>query len=725
MTSTAPRRSLAGLVLVALAAVLPFLTTVANDYVYDDHVLLFDTQTTLTSALTDDLFGTEADGSAVSGYWRPLVRTSYWLEGRMFGARAAPRHVVNLLIHAACAVLMLRLLRRLPAFAPLALPAALLFATHPIHAESIAIITGRTDPLALAWGLLAAHALLDRRDARALVWFVAAMASKESAAVFVPLLAWLAFATTAPLERRGRAVRVFCGGLAVVVVFFVVKVAWLGIVPPASAWRGEGDVVQRLLTFVAVLPRYVGMMVFPVRSSIVHDTTLVASMVDARLWVGLAVCVGLGVAAGRGGPPLRGGVVALVLTLAPASNLIPITYAFVDQPFPLFERYLYVPSVFGCVVLALAAASLARRCVGEGSARSRFGIGLIAICACAYAARTWVRVGEFSNDVVLYERAAAGLKRPAPLLLAAADAAHRGGDTNAALRLYDAAVAADRDDAVALASRANFMLYLSEYSAGEAQRALSRGETHAAHEWSAARQQWWTKAIDPLDAAIAHGREDAVILEARAFASMIGRDNESALVWYQRAFDAGGRTPTLHQNWRESFAQMRAAVHALAQGPRLSDAITRYSALIRLVCGDDPPTRVPEPIAEAVLTAVCELADLMILRSQGADSRAAEDRYRAVLQLAPKTSRAHEGLGYLAKRTGDRAQALREFEAALAIDPEAYYALSEMFTMAQEDGRTREAKSYFARIKTVLATRGKPAGSGLPMPAIPGVEDGR
>lgn len=711
--------------LVALAAVLPFLRTVANDYVYDDHVLLFDTQTTLASALTDDLFGAEADGSAVSGYWRPLVRTSYWLEGRMFGVRAAPRHVVNLLIHAACAVLMLRLLRRLPAFERIALPAALLFATHPIHAESIAIITGRTDPLALVCGLLAAHALLERRDVRALAWFVAAMGSKESAAIFVPLAAWLVFATSTPIERKGRAVRVLCGGLAVVVAFFVVKIAWLGIVPPASAWRGEGDVVQRLSTFVAVLPRYVGMMLFPIRSSIVHDTTLVASAADARLWVGLALGVGLAVVAWRGNTPLRVGLVAFALTLAPASNLIPITYAFVDQPFPLFERYLYVPSLFGCVVLAVAIEALARRFVDDGSSRARLGIGLLVVCAGAYAARTWVRAGDFANDVVLYERAAAGLKRPAPLLLAAADAAYRGGDTAAALRLYDDAVAAAPDDALALASRANFLLYLSEYSAGEAQRAESRGETHAAHEWTAARQRWWTSAIEPLDVAIAHGRNDAAILEARAFASMIARDNESALVWYQRAFDAGGNTATLRQNWREAFMQMRGAVNALAQGPRLSDAITRYSALIRLACGDDPPSRVPEPIADAVLTAVCELADLMVLRSQGSDARAAEDRYRAVLQLAPRTSRAHEGLGYLAKRAGDRAQAMREFEAALAIDPEAYYALSEMFTMAQEDGRTREAQSYFARIKTVLSTRGKPAGTGLPAPAIPGAEGQR
>lgn len=702
--------------LVVLAAVVPFLPVVRNDFVYDDHVLLFDAQTTFVSALTDDLFGVEADGSAVSGYWRPLVRTSYWLEGRMFGVRAAPRHVVNLLIHAGCALLVYRLLRRLLALAPLALPAALLFAAHPIHAESVAVITGRTDPLALLCGLLAAHAVLDRRDGRALLWFIAALGSKESAAVFVPLLAGLAFATHAPAERRARAVRALVVGSVVVAAFFAVKVGVLHIVPPDSAWRGEGSFGQRLATFVAVLPRYLGMTVFPVRSSIVHDTALVTSWSDARMWLGIACAIGLAGAAWRGSAAVRLGIVGFALTLAPASNVVPITYAFVDQPFPLFERYLYVPSVFACLVLGAGVLRAVRALSGVDGGRVRDV--LLAIVVVAYAMRTWVRSGDFQNDIVLYERTAAGLKRPAPLLLAAADAAQRAGDTEAALRHYDAAVAAAPDAAAALASRANFLLYLAEYSGGEAQRALARGETHAAHEWTAARAQWMTRAIEPLDDAIAHGRGDPAVLEARAFASMIARDYESALVWFQRAHDAGGATQTLRQNWREAFAQMRAAVHALAQGPRLADAITRYSALIRLVGGDDPPRRAPEPVADLLITTVCELADLMILRAQGSDTQEAEERYRVALAFDPKTSRAHEGLGYLAKQSGDRAAALREFEAALSIDPEAYYALSEMFTMAQEDGRAREAQSYFARIQKVLTLRGKPSGPGLPAPRI-------
>lgn len=704
--------------LVVLAAVVPFLPVVRNDFVYDDHVLLFDAQTTFVSALTDDLFGVEADGSAVSGYWRPLVRTSYWLEGRLFGVRAAPRHVGNLLIHAGCALLVYLLLRRLLALAPLALPAALLFAAHPIHAESVAVITGRTDPLALLCGLLAAHAVLDRRDGRALLWFIAALGSKESAAVFVPLLAGLVFATHAPAERRARAVRALVVGSVVVAAFFAVKVGVLHIVPPDSAWRGEGSFGQRLATFVAVLPRYLGMTVFPVRSSIVHDTALVTSWSDARMWLGIACAIGLAGAAWRGSAAVRLGIVGFALTLAPASNVVPITYAFVDQPFPLFERYLYVPSVFGCVVLVVACAHEVQRRIVNRAQRIRYGIAIIGVAVCAYGLRTWVRVGDFANDIVLYERTAAGLKRPAPLLLAAADAAQRAGDTEAALRHYDAAVAAAPDAAAALASRANFLLYLAEYSGGEAQRALARGETHAAHEWTAARAQWMTRAIEPLDDAIAHGRGDPAVLEARAFASMIARDYESALVWFQRAHDAGGATQTLRQNWREAFAQMRAAVHALAQGPRLADAITRYSALIRLVGGDDPPRRAPEPVADLLITTVCELADLMILRAQGSDTQEAEERYRVALAFDPKTSRAHEGLGYLAKQSGDRAAALREFEAALSIDPEAYYALSEMFTMAQEDGRAREAQSYFARIQKVLTLRGKPSGPGLPAPRI-------
>ncbi len=75
----------------------------------------------------------------------PVVFTSFWLEHKLWGLEPAGFHVVNILLHALCGVLIWLVLKRL-AF-PWALPAALLFLLHPVHVESVAWVTERKNVL--------------------------------------------------------------------------------------------------------------------------------------------------------------------------------------------------------------------------------------------------------------------------------------------------------------------------------------------------------------------------------------------------------------------------------------------------------------------------------------------------------------------------------------------------------------------------------------------------
>jgi tetratricopeptide (TPR) repeat protein len=87
--------------------------------------------------------------------WHPLTWLSHMLDCQLFGPSPGAHHLINVLFHAANAVVLLILLFRMTgAFAPAAFVAAL-FALHPLHVESVAWISERKDVLSTLFGLLA------------------------------------------------------------------------------------------------------------------------------------------------------------------------------------------------------------------------------------------------------------------------------------------------------------------------------------------------------------------------------------------------------------------------------------------------------------------------------------------------------------------------------------------------------------------------------------------
>jgi tetratricopeptide (TPR) repeat protein len=86
--------------------------------------------------------------------WHPLTWLSHMLDCQLFGNRVGVFHVENVLFHAANALLLFLLLRRMTGALWRSAFVAALFALHPLHVESVAWISERKDMLSTLFFLL-------------------------------------------------------------------------------------------------------------------------------------------------------------------------------------------------------------------------------------------------------------------------------------------------------------------------------------------------------------------------------------------------------------------------------------------------------------------------------------------------------------------------------------------------------------------------------------------
>jgi tetratricopeptide (TPR) repeat protein len=143
---------------------------------------------------------------AVPQYY-PLVHTTFWIEHHLWGEQPVGYHAVNVLLHAACALLVWTILRRLEV--PGAWLAAALFGVHPVHAESVAWIAERKNVLSGVFYLGALLAWLEHDEnevPRAYRWslllFVAALLSKTVTATLPAALLLITWWKRGTITKR-------------------------------------------------------------------------------------------------------------------------------------------------------------------------------------------------------------------------------------------------------------------------------------------------------------------------------------------------------------------------------------------------------------------------------------------------------------------------------------------------------------------------------------------
>jgi tetratricopeptide (TPR) repeat protein len=87
--------------------------------------------------------------------WKPITWLSHTLDAQLFGFKPEAPHTINILLHAANAVVLFLILLRATGCGWRSLGVAALFALHPINVESVAWIAERKNVLSMLFFLLA------------------------------------------------------------------------------------------------------------------------------------------------------------------------------------------------------------------------------------------------------------------------------------------------------------------------------------------------------------------------------------------------------------------------------------------------------------------------------------------------------------------------------------------------------------------------------------------
>ena len=410
-----PAIALIGILL--LCAVVPYLNTLKNGFVYDDSSQILNNPYIrsphhLREILFTNVWSYRGGAPGVTNYYRPLMLLSYLFCFSLFGPHAFAFHALNILLHAAVVIILFKITERMFQEPVVAFATAAIFALHPIHTEPVAWIAALTDLeltffyLLTFWVFLQLSRWSGRRLALAYFGmagsFALALFSKEPA-VTLPLLATI-------YEHFHRDDRVQTGWLrklsrygalwTIDLAYLALRMHFLGAFAPQKPSRNllAGDV---LLAAIALVGQYLWKFLWPVRLCAFyvfpHDLADVFGWMVAGAFF-LALLAVLAWALWSRVRLLCFGFVWFLVTLAPALNprWMPESV--------LAERYLYLPSVGLCWVFGWA---VARGFQMTAARRHFWRVGLCgATAALAILCFTGIvrRNRDWHDDVTLYTR---------------------------------------------------------------------------------------------------------------------------------------------------------------------------------------------------------------------------------------------------------------------------------------------------------------------------------
>ncbi|HET7214674.1 MAG TPA: tetratricopeptide repeat protein [Terriglobia bacterium] len=360
----------------------------------------------------------------LGNYYRPLFLLFLLLNYKIFGPFAAGWHLVSVAAHMGVTYLVYVLARRLNSDGPTALIASLVFGLHPVHIESVAWISGVTDPLLALFLLPSFLCYLNARErtvhrrawfAGSLALYALAMLSKETALI-LPIIIftfewlWQEASGEAGLRMVFERTRT---GIVRIMPFLLLTAAYL-----AMRWyvlEGLGHTMVPLgvwtilLTWPHLLLFYFWHLMWPFGLSVFYNEPyagtpgLVPFILPLAGHVAVVFLVFLGVRRLARSAPEDGRLAVFLCAwvVIPFIPLLDLSVLPVGEI--AHDRYLYLPSIGFCILLAMAIRRIPFRklkILGLPALQAVAVLSLVLL----FGISTPIQDRYWANDLKLYSR---------------------------------------------------------------------------------------------------------------------------------------------------------------------------------------------------------------------------------------------------------------------------------------------------------------------------------
>ena len=347
-------------ILLVVIPILIYTNSLQNTFVYDDVFTITDNYFirdwgNFPAFFTDDYFKYSGEVT-----FRPVVTLSYFIDYSLWRLNPAGFHLTNILLHAGNVVLVYLVVSAVSRSRTVSLLTSILFALHPILTETVNGISYREDLLTttffLSSILLFVQSAIRNPPSKirnylyplSLFSYLLALCSKEMA-ITLPLIVFLLDWLLGDKSRiKKNIINYYIGFILVSGFYLFLRFIWFHNPVENQLTYPDNSFLVSLLTMPKIFCSYVKLLFFPIHFNaeyiIAHTKTpFAATFILSIIFLGV-----IGVITYRfyhHSRRLFFFILWFFVTLAPMMNILPIANI-------MAERYLYLPSVGFCAILA-------------------------------------------------------------------------------------------------------------------------------------------------------------------------------------------------------------------------------------------------------------------------------------------------------------------------------------------------------------------------------------